>query len=278
MIAPWDGGMGGRLNSNFKVVLNGDKVEVVGNLDLHNQYIQQLIDQQDATFWLEIDCKNTKYHKEISLDSNQFKYLINVGALDGRVDFFPSVVVKATIPDFKDNSFENDYQGISFTVYKGDYIAIGEPFEFNVNIDHYGKPKSIFGVHPDKDVDKADIVFEANKDKIWIHVAPEVATKLTPLIEQTAQVNEIIRTLVLVPALHEAFTTIPEVINDESRSIDDYRWVDSLDEKLRKIGADYQNLDLNLYDEYARKILNISFDEVVSSLGKFTSGEGESDE
>lgn len=278
VLAPWGGGISGMLYSNIKFHRSGDNVCVAVKVDLKNQYIQQLINQRVATFWLEVDCNNTKYHKEFAFDGNQANFEINVAELDERVNLFPSVVAQTLIPDFQDESFEDDYQNLSFVISKGDYIAISKPLDFSVHIDHYGKPKSIFGIHSDKDVDKANITFEVSKDKIWIKVAPEVASQLGPLLEQVPQLNTIIRTLVLVPALHKAFETISSVLNDDSQSIDEYRWVDSLDEKLTKIGEDYRDLDSDRYDEYARKILDVSFDDVISNLGKFTSIEGEDNE
>lgn len=279
VIAPWNGGINGEFDSDINAERSNDKVLVSGTLDLDNNYVQSLIDAGLATFWIEIDCKNTQYHKEFSLNDNSINLSIILAELEGRVNILPSVVMQSTVTNFQDESFEEDYHGLSFTLNKGDYIAVANPFEFTVDIDHFGQPKSIFGVHPDKEVPKDKIEYEVADDKIWIKVAPKVANKLTPLLEQSPQLSMVTQALVLVPALHEAFAAIARAVDGEDgQSLSEFRWFDSFEDKLIQVGINYQELKPEQYDNYARKVLNISFDDIVSNLSRFTSMEGDDHE
>lgn len=112
------------------VNLEPDSYLVRPAFEINNAGIAALIEEGKLTYAIEIQSPATWYRKLFLVKGNAPIRLEPV-SIHERVELTPCIIATTQIPEFTNDDFEEEYQGIPFDINAGDVIAIGETKTFN---------------------------------------------------------------------------------------------------------------------------------------------------
>lgn len=100
------------------------------NFSVNNDGINKLISLGILTYAVEVICTSTWYRKLYIISDDNDIY-IDSKLVHELVEVIPCIVAKQKITDFKNDDFEEEYQGIIYEINAGDIIGIGERRTFD---------------------------------------------------------------------------------------------------------------------------------------------------
>ena len=228
-----------QLNYSFNVIA-----------ELNNEQLKALIEEEKAYHCIRISCKNTRYRTIINFNSHSFSFKIPSSSIEGKVLFQPLIVSASEIDGYTNEFFNDDYEGISFKVFKGDALAIGEEVSFDANkqIDPLIKVPSIFNIIRDDKRNAPPIEINTTGDKINIILSKENFEKyallkglqrdynhLAPLLSSLFIVPAIINVLEEIKSKVESSGDDKEFVIDEME--ESHRWFKVINNKLDELGV-----------------------------------------
>ncbi|MCG6182297.1 hypothetical protein H1215_02365 [Anoxybacillus sp. LAT_38] len=210
--------------------------------------MEELIKQERAYYSIHIECKNTRFRKIIKFTENNFSFRIPASNLDGKVELCSFIIAACDIDNYTDENFHPDYDGISFKVYKGDILAIGDEFSFSADkeIDPLIKVPSIFNIIRDDRRNAPPIDIDAGTDKVNIVLSKDNFEKygiLKSLQKDYNNLTALISSLLIIPAIVMLLENIKvrlESTDDVETLIEEleetHRWFRVLKSKLEDLG------------------------------------------
>ena len=99
-----------------------------------NEEITDLIKNGKAEYACEVTCKETFLRKCFRSKSPIFKIVLGRRDVNGRINFNCFIAVKEPILGYTNKGFNEDYQGFSFDMEKGDLLAVFPSAAYNTNI------------------------------------------------------------------------------------------------------------------------------------------------
>jgi hypothetical protein len=209
--------------------------------------MEELIEKGSAYYSIHIECKNTRFRKIIKFTEKNYSFKIPASSLDGKVEICSFIIAASNIENYTNENFHPDYDGISFKVYKGDILAIGDEFSFSADkeIDPLIKVPSIFNIIRD-DSRNVPIDIDASTDKINIVLSKDNFEKygiLKSLQKDYNNLTALISSLLIVPAIVLVLENIKvrlESTDDAETLLEEleetHRWFRVLKSKLEDLG------------------------------------------
>jgi hypothetical protein len=266
------------INSEFNILIE-PKIEQLDYsfivvTELNNEQLKSLIEEGKASYSIRISCKNTRFRTMINSNTHHFSVKIPSSYLEGKVLFQPLIVASSEINEYTNESFSEDYEGISFKIYKGDTLAIGDGFAFDANkqIDPLIKVPSIFNIIRDDKRNAPPLEINSTGDKVNIVLSKENFEKyallkglqrdyknLAPLVSSLFIVPAIITILEDIKRRIEASGNNREFVIDEME--ENHRWFKVLKSKLKELG-----IELHEPNAFTDSTLNIAYKIVGNPL------------
>lgn len=97
----------------------------------NNQPIKELLEQRKVAYALQLQCISTWYRRLEVSDTEKQTIFIPSNLVHERVDMCPCIIALEDIKDFKNDDFVEEFQNISFSLNKGEVVAIGERKKFD---------------------------------------------------------------------------------------------------------------------------------------------------
>lgn len=242
--------------------------------ELNNEQLKALIEEGIASYSIRISCKNTRFRTIINSNTHQFSFKIPSSYLEGKVLFQPLIVASSEINEYTNDSFSEDYEGISFKIFKGDTLAIGDGFTFDANkqIDPLIKVPSIFNIIRDDKRNAPPIEINSTGDKVNIVLSKENFEKyalLKGLQRDYSNLAPLVSSIFIVPAIITILEDIKRRIesagNNREFVIDEmeenHRWFKVLKSKLNELGV-----KLNESNAFTDSTLSIAYKMVGDPL------------
>lgn len=260
------------INSSFSMnleVFQGIKeIKLSILMKLKNDEIEKLIADGIAEYLVHIECSYTSYRTVIKTDEKEIKKIIPEHKLNGKVSVCAFIVAKKEIPHYYNSSFNEDYDGINFSLNRGNIIGIGGQVNIEVTkeVEELSKIPSIFTIcRCAEDIDES-MKFDITGEKIAITLCSK-SFENYKILSGLSTMIPVLHSMVIVPALIYTF----EVLRKEGVSeFEDLRWFKSIKRTLYKsnIILDEKLLDSVPSFELAQKSLelpiNRAFDALVS--------------
>ncbi|MCU9614875.1 hypothetical protein OEV98_15125 [Caldibacillus lycopersici] len=206
------------------------EVRIAATFELINQEIQRLIEEKQCAYLLHLECGQTSYRNVFPSESKRLEIAIPSNKLRGKVTIHSYIIANEKIATYTNASFNDWFQGLSFTLEKGNIVAIGEAIEMNLfedNTELLDLP-SIVTIR--KSLKKEYMEVDIHSDNITIEL-PEYEYNQYAANSKSRLKNTILAA-VIVPSLVYVFSKIPSNRED----LEGYTWY----QVLEKIFADNQ--------------------------------------
>src|SRR5215471_9413422 len=194
--------------------------------------INDLVKKGDASFVIHVECSNTLYRKAFEFDEQTHRVQISSDSLNDAVEVNVFTRVKKNLSGYRVDKAHSDYGNVSFTVEKGDILAVGDGHVFYVEapFDALSPIGSIMQItETQKDGDQPMQV-QYGGQKILIELSKKDFEDYKRL-KATEGVSTALTMGIVLPVLVDAIYFLQQ--SDED---DDLRWVRSLKRRIDSVG------------------------------------------
>lgn len=257
--------------SNINYEVENGMLNLKIDLELTSETLKHLIENNKAIFVAHIECKNTRYRKKYTTNSNQFKIAISQEEINEDVEVLLMIVSKTNMNNFASEEFNEDFKGIEFTIEKGDILAIDTNKIINVQKDDDGlkKSPSIFSISA-LDNNKESLNWEAGSEKILIILSKDNFEKYKS-INNNPKFKSVLATLIVLPVITEIICKFEEL----EEEFEDSRWFRVLEKQLTKSGINTDTMSSGQAVAIAQKILPGLLEKSLINIEQMLMQEGE---
>lgn len=262
----------GIFNADIKKTNHSNGFNLSVMYEVTNSRIKEMLNQRILAYALQIQCISTWYRKlEISENAEQ-NIFIPSSIVHERVDLCPCLIALENISDFTNEDFSEDFEGISFSLNKGEVVAIGERQKFDAiykdDIIKKGDPIVYFENDENCSVMYCEWEFAA----IRIHLPKKQYEEYNRIGEYEPWKIPLLNAIYVVPAIAQG---ISEIGRDELQGgeghLSQYAWYKTLKVFMEKNANGEVNKYKELIDDpirTAQLLLNDNSAQSLELLGK----------
>ncbi len=236
------------ISNEVEPFVENNKIGIKIKYNLSSPGLTGMIDAEQAKVVLYLESPNTSFREvhKFSKGETEISCTIDAGDLSKSLKIKGMIVSTGNYPSLRFDEHNRDlFEGMAFTVQKGDILAISNIFEVELSlIDPLENKPSIFSIRPDDHATQSIRVDIYQPDRINIWLARDLHNEYQELREEP-KIRTLLASYYVLPALVEAL----EFMKSEDNSGDD--------EDIRS-GGWYQSLEARL------KALNIVLSEETS--------------
>lgn len=219
------------------------------NFELDNEDLENIIKEGKAVYILEFHCSQTFYREAFTYsgkEKNEFR--IEADKLKDMVYVEGYIVAKSNIEQYSNSRANNDYNGFTFSISKGDTLAIGGTVSFIASKDYdaLNAASSIMQIN-EGDKKYGEMEIDLSGDKIVIFLCKS-DYQLYALYKKDKAAYKIFHSMIVLPVLIEALYKM----SNSGSSLTGVRWYQILNKKL---GKENLSLDGN-FISIAQKLLD----------------------
>lgn len=196
-------------------------------------YLRELVSTLTASYAIHVECSSTRYREIFLFNRSRESFIIPSNLIDGKVEVCTFILANEYIPKYRDRQFHPDFEDISFEVWKGDVLAVGDELTFDADLVHdpLRKVPSIFSVQ--KSTSKEPMEVSAIGNKIVISLSSDNFDKYNAL-KNAESIQPVLSSLVIVPALVYVLEDLKAYSEEDLEQLEDEsRWFRVLKRKLK---------------------------------------------
>lgn len=236
------------------------------SLSLCNKEIEKLIYDLKAEYVIHIECPYTSFRTVVKNNENVIRINIPEHKLSGKVSICAFVIASTDIADYSNKSFNEDYEGMKFTLHRGNIIAVGGQVtvEITKEVEELSKIPSIFTICKcAEDMDES-MKIDITGEKIAITLCSKSFGNYKMLAGMPSMLP-VLHSILIVPTLIYTFETLKK---EGIGEFEDLRWYKSVERTLRKNDLTLNNelLDSIPSFELAQKSLDLPVDRALEAL------------
>ena len=235
-ISPFD------LNIQFEPVrCDQAKYYLKYRYEIGNSTYKSLLHANTIALGIHVECQANFYRRVFIINESDGELAIDADELIGKVEVNAIVIAYKNIQAFTPEGMHKDYMGAGFSVLKGDYLAIGDGYDFDANkeYDSIQKISSIIAFDPLPDRKSGAIDVDVMGEKL-VGLLPSDLHKRYDLLKQQAQStdNSILSTLLVLPVLMEGIQHLKTISEGPFEVEMERRWVRVVWKKIKESGLD----------------------------------------
>jgi hypothetical protein len=239
------------------VEMSTDKQAIYLNaaINCSSKTINGLIKKKQARFAMHVECSNTLYRRVFEFDSNNYRAQISIDNLNDAVEVNVFARAVHKISPYQVDAANEDYEGVTFEVGKGDILAVadGNLFYLDAPFDALSPIGSIMQIQVSHEEGDRPMQVEYNGPKIMIYLSKQDFADYNLL--KHLEVSTALTTTIVLPVLIKA---IDKAREDQD---DDLRWVRALKRRLELLQLDIQDDSLEL----AQQVLELPVKRTLAS-------------
>lgn len=230
------------------VVVKGTKTAYVFNVTAKtsNRDLGKLIETGGAQYAVHVECATTRYRALFSDTAERFSFQIPASSIDGRVEVSSFILALDDLPSYSNKGFHADYQGLSFTVRKGDTLAVAPDAAFiaEKKVDPLRRIPSIFVVVPNEKDDAPAMDIDDTGHKVRVALSRPNYDAYS-FLRPAQPLHTSLNSMVIIPALVSVLESIKRAAGSGEglASFESRRWYSTLSRKLKELGIDPVNPD-----------------------------------
>lgn len=202
--------------------------------------INKAVEEGKATFAVHVECSNTLYRRSFSFSENPARFSIDANLLNNEVEVNAFAIATTDISNYKVDGAHPDYGDASFSVRKGDLLAVGQGQTFSISND-YDSIDRVGSIMEIVASEKEDVPMEVRMEepKILIVLSKKDFENYWHL--RHSSLAPTLTTTIVLPVLMEALYELrrdPEAENP--------RWKRILGEKLKAMNLNVEDDSLYL--------------------------------
>lgn len=260
------------INSSFEMDLSYERdikrLKLNISFKLDNKTLEKMILDEKAQYVIHIECPKTSYRRIITTTEKSLSENLKDENILGKIQVTSFIVVKESILNYENESFNSDYFGMKFNLEKGTILAIGDSYKIDVDKEKesLGNVPSIFTICKKMTTEETGINIEYNMNKIRIDLNISDYERYTQLVSSSNQFIDIINCSLIFPTLIYVFEKLKNEFDEIEES--DYRWFKALKNIFEKYGYRFnQELFENETSlQLAQKILDFPFSKSLIAL------------
>lgn len=268
-------------SSDINVTTVNKSYQIDATFQIDEPHIKHLIDFGRASFSLFIINEETRYRKIESTFQPKISLSIKSSMLNGKVTIIPIIVANSNIQNFESPNFNDDYKGYSFSIKKGNTLAIAQSIEFDAiqNNDDLKQVPSIFTVVKSMDKNLKTMQVDLMSPRIAIKLDKETFNTYNEL-RLNPSMARLLSTLIILPSLVYVLQTIFKVDSDlETNEFESLTWYKVIEAKLNSLN--YSKGNWSNYEQDVMEIAQLlignpmqsSLEELKSTLINMESGD-----
>ena len=235
-------------------------------ISLDNEELKSRIDNEEAVFLIHIECSKTSYRKAIMTSDMHKKLQIPNKKLNGNVSICLFVVAAKDLTNYSNPNFNEDYEGMSFDIEKGNILAIGGQRILHVTkeAEELSRIPSIFTIcRAMTDSEDESMQIDLDRDKIVITLCDETFKNYKLLCNSNSKLP-IFHAMVIIPALIYALESIRK---DGINAYEGRRWFKSIRRTLEKsdLKLDKDTLEMKPSYYLAQKLMESPVNKAFSA-------------
>lgn len=245
--------------------MNGNKLSFAVTFKTDNEEIIRLIEEDNLTYAIHIECAQTSYRKIITTKEGTISFDIRDSEVIDKIDISTYIIVNKDIDRYNNKDFNEDYYGTTFDLKKGNIVGIGGQWKIEVDKskDELGKLPSIFSILMKKDNDREfSINLLDNKINILLSERDYLNYKS---IADNIQLEPVFHSMIVLPALVYVFE---ELSKGDISEFEEYRWFKGLRKSLAKynIILNDETIKREGSIKLAQKILDMPLERALEGL------------
>lgn len=259
------------INSYFNALITEvneteDLFEFTIQIDLENEYLQELISLKKASFNIHFECTSTMQRLNFSRYSNNFKIPIKKEILNKSVDVNFFILAEEYLESYKNNNAHTDYENTSFKIQKGDVLAFSVAQTIKIEKTPLANTNSIFKVSKNNKKNAPSFEVSLEGDQIEISLPEKSYELVEDLQHYGSNYTNVLVAIIYTPALIDTLFSI----QDNSSEVSDLDWYRTLEEKIKRLNYEISSLEPENITKIAYDLLNESSEAPFESLKNIT--------
>jgi hypothetical protein len=228
--------------ADFDVTNNKISYSINAEFKLLNRELYEYINQGKACFAIHIECPNTRMREIYRTKETKANFEILADKLDGKVELNAFILATEKIEDYTNSKFHRDYAGISFTVMKGDILAVaeGQKFDADKEKDDLKHIPSIFTVWKNTANDAPPLDIDLGQTNKIVIKLSKANFEYYGQLSKNSDMGRIIAAMILIPALVSLLEQVKSSDFDIEQ-FDDCKWFKAIEYRLKALGYDIEN-------------------------------------
>lgn len=190
-------------------------------------------------------CRDTMYRQLLkqNISDNKFSLLevIPMRLLQNQVEVHPAIVAQTIIQTFPTSTAHSEYGGIPIELAKGQPLAVGDPWYFEVNSQQL-KVDSLFKLVVDTQGDLKDYEFDVAIDERERYVNIKANENTIESFRKLRKIKNATIPTVYLSCLITLLSRFQEIDTDEDMSLEDIPsvgWYRCIDQKIKHHNIDF---------------------------------------
>lgn len=203
--------------------------------------IIQLINEKKACYAFHFECSTTRYRKVFRSYGPNFTFQLPADSIEGKVQICSFILATENIEHYFLPEFHSDYEDHTFSIKKGDVLAIDTERTFiaEKEYDPLKRIPSIFSVQPIRGENVQPVDIDSSGHKIIIKLS-EDNFEYYKTISLNQNLQPLLSSLIIMPALVSILETIKNS-DDQEIDLEELRWYRVIRSRLKEIGIDIEN-------------------------------------
>jgi hypothetical protein len=195
---------------------------------------------------------------------------ISADKIEGVVNLCPFIIATKDIYGYTNDNFNEIYNGITFDLEKGNFIAFGKEIQARIEkeSDNLSNVPSIFAVTEIKDESRKDIIIDNSGNKINIQLPSKTFDEFK-LATLNPNSMAMIHSMIIIPSLMKCFEDMrSSSLKDEYYVFEDKRWFRSIKKALLNYGITLDEDSIMGLDsfEIAQKLMDSTTNRAILGI------------
>lgn len=202
----------------------------------NNDDLLRLVQAREAIYAVHVECLQTRYRDLFTSREEKFSFEIPAGHLDGCVEVCSFVLATNSLDTYCNSGFHPDYAKLTFSVRKGDTLAVGPDRVFTAEkkSDPLRKVPSVFSIVPNEAPQAAAIDINTTGAKVIISLCRKNFDLYT-VLRQSPALQPLLSSVIVVPALVAVIDEIRRAaMEGDIDAYADRRWFIVISRRLRE--------------------------------------------
>ena len=238
------------------------------NTTIQNKELAQLVANGKAVIIYVFECSQTGYRECKESDKTKSVFSIKELLLNGVLTVFPFIVARENIKGYSNSHFNEDYEGASFDIEKGKFLAVGQSTQVEIKKKDSDmlKTSSIFTIIPNNE-SADDIQVDTIRNHIVIKLARKDYDRCWPLFGNPG-LKDLLNSAIVVPSLQSILNRLSAMGEEQCETeYGDAGWYNSIKDVLQsRFGKSISDINTDNSFSLAQKMLKTPIGSALENL------------
>lgn len=239
-----------------------------------DEKLLELIENDYAEYLFHIECPSTSYRSVIKSKSGRESAVLSESLLNQRVNICFFIIAKKNLNKYENRNFNEDYEGASFNIERGNILAIARQFNMDIEKEkeELVQMPSIFLILKKNSEDKSGMEIDMTGDRIGISLYKTEYEQYSLLSKGIFQ--PLLHSSIIFPAL---IYVLENLKNSDLEDFEECKWFKTFKRVFSGMGMELnrETLEREFSYELAQKMINFPVSRSLKTMIELDSAEEE---